>query len=85
MSMNDHFDLEYFIEDWKYEGFAEFREEDGFDFILWQEHYDSMGEDENSPYALALSKVIEGLHARKAFDHLKRSKNFETKMIDHLY
>ncbi|RHX92426.1 ankyrin repeat domain-containing protein [Leptospira stimsonii] len=85
MSMSDLFDPEYYVGEWKYEGFAEFREGDGFDFILWQEHYDSMGEDENSPYALAMSKVIEGLHARKAFDHLKRSKNFETKMIDHLY
>ncbi|MBM9500846.1 ankyrin repeat domain-containing protein [Leptospira sp. 201903071] len=85
MSMSDLLDPEYYVGDWKYEGFANFRVEDGFDFVLWQEHYNSMGEDENSPYALAMSKVIEGLHERKAFDRLKRSKNFEARMIDHMY
>ncbi|TGM53425.1 ankyrin repeat domain-containing protein [Leptospira adleri] len=85
MSMSDLFDPEYYVGDWKYEGFAEFGEEDGFDFTLWQEHYDSMGADQNSPYALAISKVIEGLRERKAFDVLKRSKNFEARMIDHIY
>ncbi|RHX88021.1 ankyrin repeat domain-containing protein [Leptospira stimsonii] len=85
MSMSDLFDPEYYVGDWKYEGFAEFREEDGFDFTLWQEHYDSMGEDKNSPYALAMSKVIEGLQERKTFELLKRSQNFEARMIDHMY
>ncbi|MBM9579527.1 ankyrin repeat domain-containing protein [Leptospira sp. 201903070] len=85
MNMSDLFDPDYYIGDWKYEGFAEFGEENGFDYPLWKEHYDSMGEDKNSPYALAMYKVIEGLHEKKAFNLLKRSQNFEAKMIDHMY
>ncbi|MBW0432875.1 ankyrin repeat domain-containing protein [Leptospira yasudae] len=85
MSMSDLFDPEYYVGDWKYEGFASFEQEHGFDFQLWREHYDSMGEEENSPYSVAMTKLFEGLRKRKAFDCLKRSKNFEARMIDHMY
>ncbi|TGK36015.1 ankyrin repeat domain-containing protein [Leptospira gomenensis] len=84
MSMNDEFDPEYVVADWKYEGFAEFDESSGFDFPLWKEHYDSMG-DENSEYTIAMKEVIEGLHRTNAFDCLNRAANFETKTIDHSY
>jgi ankyrin repeat protein len=68
----------------EYSAFADFREEHGFDDALWDEHYNSAG-DESTLYCKAMNEVIKELDKRKAFNCLNRSNDFTAQMIEHEY
>ena len=67
--------------DWKYQGFAAFSDEHGFDTVLHDEHYNlhfplSDGQTLTTEYSVVMDKVMELLVQRDAFGPLKRTKAF---------
>jgi len=72
--------------DWKYQGFAELTDENGFDSDAYAKHYD-MDEDEQetSKYALAMNELIRVLLERRAFDSLMKTDNFVANRVEHNY
>lgn len=79
------------VGDWKYQAFESLEHEDGFDRDAYQEHYDlglESGNKEkllNSPYALAMEAVLQGLIAKDAFRIIRRSEDFKAIRVEHDY
>jgi hypothetical protein len=78
--------LKYNTGDWKYQGFAEMTEENGFDSDAYDEHYGMSDEEQKtSEYGLAMNELIKVLLERKAFDSLKKTDNFIANRVEHDY
>ena len=72
--------------DWKYFGFAKFKNENGFDYQEYLEHYHEDEENQlTSNYAKAMNKVIENLKSSSAFDKLKTTDDFFINRTEHEY
>jgi hypothetical protein len=76
--------------DWAYQGFFLLDERHGFDDALYQEHYklamhSQDGHDPSTPYAIAMTEVIQLLEERNAFASLRRTEDFYVTWVDHDY
>lgn len=74
---------------WDYQGFADFSD-DGFDSKLYSDHYHAAGGSEDghaptSPYAIAMTELVERLRASNAFQGLKSTDDFYVTWVDHDY
>ncbi|MDO6745521.1 DUF4303 domain-containing protein [Tenacibaculum soleae] len=72
--------------DWEYQGFAEFEDENGFNYNEYLEHYE--GEEEfqlTSDYAKSMNEVIENLKKSGVFELLNKTDNFYANRIEHNY
>jgi hypothetical protein len=76
--------------DWAYQGFATMQDEDGFDYELYQDHYDEAmdSDDGHAPhtaYATAMTELVGRLRNSDAFKSLKLSPDFTVSWVDHNY
>jgi hypothetical protein len=77
--------------DWKYQGFADFYDEAGFDEAAYQEHYNlGLVVDDNAvlketEYGKAMNAVLDRLNAMRSFDCLKRTPRFTVTRVEHDY
>jgi hypothetical protein len=77
--------------DWKYQGFADFYREVGFDDAAYQEHYNlGMVTDNNAAlketeYGRAIDAVLDRLNAMQSFDCLRRTPDFIVTRVEHEY
>ena len=72
--------------DWAYQGFAEMRDEDGFDRAAYRAHYDlDDAAQKTSAYGLAMDALLARLVARDAFASLRRTDDFLVIRVEHGY
>ena len=67
--------------DWEYQGFFAFAGEQGFDYDLYNDHYEDPQPD--SPYAQAMSELVAGLLASGVFAQLGTTDDFYADWVDH--
>jgi hypothetical protein len=77
--------VRYNTGDWKYQGFAELTNENGFDSDAYAEHYDLDDEQKTSEYGLAMNALFNLLVARNVFECLKKTDNFTASRVEHVY
>jgi hypothetical protein len=82
--------LKFNTGDWAYQGFADLKEEHGFDHELYDDHYnDAMdAEDGHAPqteYAIAMTDLVTRLKESDAFAPLKTTSDFIITWVDHDY
>ncbi len=78
--------------DWEYQGFADFRESEGFDEELYDEHY-NLGLDleagdvalKATEYATTMDQVVKRLQTNGAFKSMNCAKDFQAIWVDHNY
>ncbi len=79
-------DLRLNTGDWDYQGFVCLMDSGGFDYELYQSHYDSHElEQKASDYAKAMDQLLAALVEERAFDGLKRSPDFFANRVEHNY
>jgi len=72
--------------DWAYQGFADMRGSDGFDYDAYSEHYDMSDEEQKtSAYGTAMDKLIEHLRMSNAFECLNTAPTFYARRVEHNY
>jgi len=72
--------------DWEYQGFAEFEDENGFDYNEYLEHYHEEDDSQlTSDYAKSMDIVVENLKKSGVFDLLKKTEDFYANRIEHNY
>ncbi|MFM2477773.1 hypothetical protein [Celerinatantimonas sp. MCCC 1A17872] len=70
--------------DWAYQGFSEMAEQDGFDFELYDVHYELDEQDQSSSdYANAMDELIKRLTASDTFAGLKTTTDFSIHRVEH--
>ncbi|MDI7207193.1 hypothetical protein QMN03_09825 [Leptospira santarosai] len=74
------------ISKWKYPGFAEFSEDEGFDEDLYDEHYNLDEEKQKtSAYKIAMEKVLKKVQTGNAIASLKKSEPFFVLLGEHTF
>jgi len=72
--------------DWKYQGFAEFDDENGFNMIEYNEHYHENDDEQlSSEYAKAMNIVIMNLKESQVFSKFNKTENFFINRVEHNY
>ena len=79
-------DLKENTGDWKYQAFAEFDENSGFDMEEYNEHYHEDEEFQlDSEYATSMDIVVENLKGSGVFNLLKKTDDFYVNRVEHNY
>lgn len=74
------------ISKWKYPGFAEFSEDEGFNEDLYDEHYNLDEEEQKtSAYRIAMEEVLKKVQIGNAIASLKKSESFFVFLREHTY
>jgi hypothetical protein len=82
--------LKYNTGDWAYQGFATLWDEDGFNSLLYSEHYDAGAMEDHeamrtSAYAAAMDRLLAILREQNPFHLLKTTEDFQIRRVEHTY
>jgi hypothetical protein len=69
--------------DWEYQGFHQLDQLNGFEYSLYQNHYDEPSAE--SDYALAMTALIAAITASGVISTLKTTDGFYATWVDHNY
>jgi hypothetical protein len=79
-------DLKQNTGNWEYQGFAEFKDENGFNYDEYLEHYHEDDYDQmNTDYTNSMNTVLNNLKKSNAFDTLKKTTDFRINLAGHNY
>ena len=79
-------DLKHNTGDWKYQGFAKFEDENGFDYNEYLEHYHEEDDSQlTSDYAKSMNIIIKKLKDSGVFDVLNKTEDFYVNRVEHDY
>lgn len=76
-------DLKQNTGDWIYQGFCQIKESNGFDFSLYQKHYEEPSP--GSEYGKAMSELLNAISADGVLSNLNRTDDFYITWVDHNY